>query len=64
MRKCRLNRATRPNGTCGSRDVASDGYIPSQRKRTHGLLAVQHDDEVRDVCANLETPSNTASRNA
>ena len=58
-----LNGAASANRTGGGRDVAADGDVTTQRESAHGIVAVEHNDEVCDVRANLKTPANTAGCN-
>ena len=63
MRESRLDTPTRTDGTGGSTDVATDSDIPSKRECTNSILTIEDNDEIRDICANLEAPANTTSGN-
>jgi hypothetical protein len=63
MRETRLDTPTRTNGTGGSTDVATNGDIPSEREGTNSILTIEDNDEMCDICANLEAPANATSGN-
>lgn len=60
MRQGRLYTAARPDGSRRGADVSSNCHIPTHGERPHGVLAIQHNNEVRDVGSNLKAPSKTA----
>ena len=64
MSEGRLHTAASADRTSRSADIATNSHIPSHRERTDSILAVQHDDEVRDIGTNLQPPTNATSRDA
>ena len=60
----RLDAAARPDGACAGADVAADGDVTADGEGADGVLAVEHDDKVGDVGADLETPTEAACRDA
>jgi hypothetical protein len=64
MRQTCLHTPTRSNRSRRCTDISSNRDVPAHRERAHGVLTVQHNHEVRDVSANLETPTKAARRDA
>ena len=64
VRERRLHGAAGADGARGGGDVAPDGDVAAHRERAHGLLRVEHDDEVGDVRADLQAPADAARRDA
>ncbi len=60
MRETRLDTPTSTNGTGGRADVAANSDIPSKGKGTNSILTVEDNDEIRNICADLEAPANAA----
>ena len=52
------------NRTSGGTDVAADGDVSAEGECTDSIFAVEDDDEICDVGANLETPADTTCRDA
>jgi hypothetical protein len=63
MSKRRLHTSSRANRPCSRADIPSDRHVPAQRECSDSIFAVEDDNEVGDVRANLETPPKTASGN-
>ena len=63
MRETRLDTPACANGTGGSADVATDGDISSEGEGTNSVLTVENNDEMSDICSDLEAPANTAGGN-
>ena len=64
MCEARLDAPSGTNRSCGSADVAADGDVPAEGKCTDRIFAVEDDNKVCDVRADLETPANTTCRDA
>lgn len=64
MREAGLHAPAGADGARGGADVAADREVPAEGERAHSVLAVQHDDEVGDVGANLEPPAHAARGDA
>jgi hypothetical protein len=48
--------------TGGSADVATDGDVSAEGECSDGVFAVEDDDKICDVGADLETPAYTTGR--
>ena len=55
-----MHTPTRPDRPSRRRDVASNRHIATKRECAYGVFAVEDDDKVCDVCADLEAPPETA----
>ena len=64
MSQRRLYTSSRPNRPSSSADVAANGHVSAHRESSYGVFAIEHDDEVCDVGADLKTPANTSSSDA
>ena len=64
MCQTRLHTASSPNRPCRRCDIPSNRHVSSKRKGTDSVFAVQHDNKVGDVGADLETPPKAACRDA
>ena len=64
MRERGLDTATRADGPRGGAYVPADGNVAAHGERADGVLAVEHDDEIGDVRADLEAPAEAAGRDA
>lgn len=64
MSKTRLDAAPRANRSRRRGDVPPYRHIPAQRERPDCIVAIEHDYEVGQIRADLEAPSNAASRDA
>lgn len=64
MGKRGLDASSGANRTRAGTDVASNGNVPTHGESPDSVLAIQHDDEVRNIRANLEPPSYTTRCNA
>ena len=64
MCETRLDAPSGTNWPCGSADVAADGDVSAEGECTDCVFAVEDDDKVCDVRANLETPADTTCRDA
>lgn len=64
MCETRLDAPSGTNGAGGSADVATDGDVSAEGECTDRIFAVQDDDKIRDIRADLETPADTTCRDA
>ena len=64
MCETRLDTPTRTNGTSGSADVTTDSDIPSKGESTNSILTIEDNDEICDICTDLEAPANAAGGDA
>jgi len=62
MGEARLDAPASADRTGGSADVATDGDVSAERECSDCVFAVEEDNEVCDVCADLETPAYTTGR--
>lgn len=64
MRQRRLDTPSCAYRARRGRDISTNSHIPAQGECANGVFTVQHDHEIGDVCADLETPSNATSSDA
>ena len=64
MRQRSLYTSTRSNRPGSCTNIPSDSNISSHRERSYSIFSIQNDDEIRDISANLQAPSQTAGRDA
>lgn len=56
MRERSLDTAPCPYRARRGTDVASDSNVPAHGERTHGILAIENNNKVRDIRADLQAP--------
>ena len=64
MSQRRLHTSSCPNRASSSAYVAANSHVPAHRESSYGIFAIEHDNEVCDVGADLKTPANTSSSDA
>ena len=64
MRQTRLQAAARADRASSGADVAADSDVATHRERADSVVAVEDDDKVCDVRADLQAPAEAAGCDA
>jgi hypothetical protein len=64
MRETRLDAPPSSDRTRSRADVATNGDVSAEGKRTDRIFAVEDDHKICDIRADLKTPADTTCRNA
>ena len=62
MCKARLNAPSSADRTSSRTDVPTDGEVSTERECPNRVFAVEDDDKICDIRADLETPADTTRR--